>query len=70
MMRYFQILAKHKNNLYFKFIKRNNTYFKIYIKKFTKYVSKLYYDFAPINIKKIHQFITSESSKKFEQRFI
>lgn len=42
-----------------------NSLFKVFLKKYIKYISNLYYEFAPKKVKKnIHKFITSEALKK------
>jgi len=62
----FQKLKQTKQNLTFKLIVRNNSYFKIYLKRLTKIIAKIYYNNAPKSIKKlIHQFVSSELSKKY-----
>jgi len=64
-MKNFTNINQLKKNLNFKLVIRNNSYFKIFIKKYTKSFSKYYYDYAPQYLKKtIHKFISSESSKQ------
>ena len=64
-MKIFTNINQLKKNLNFKLVIRNNSYFKIFIKKYTKSFSKYYYDYAPQYLKKtIHKFISSESSKQ------
>ena len=42
-----------------------NSNFKVFLKKYIKYISKLYYEFTPKKIKKIiHKFVISESLKE------
>ena len=64
-MKIFSYINQLKKNLNFKLVIRNNSYFKIFIKKYTKSFSKYYYNYAPQYLKKtIHKFISSESSKQ------
>ena len=65
-MYFFQKLKQAKKNLIFKIIIRNNSYFKIYVKRLNIIIAKIYYNNAPKSIKKIiHQFVSSELSKKY-----
>ena len=59
---HFRNINQLKKSLNFKLLVRNNSYFKIFIKKYTKSFSKYYYSYAPKYLKTtIHKFVSLES---------